>query len=195
MTTAITVTYSAVCATDSARLIEVEYCTTATLTIEEEQECACATASAAADSAAAEPVAAVAVATTTPPATAAAAAEASAASAAVPMCTVTETCDACGENGESTVTLTIPLAVVTGGEDVTVTAIEAVQTVVPVLATNPAEEKSPSSNVTGGGGGGGVDLLPVKAGAGVAAEMGFGRLGWGLTTTAWLGLLGLFLML
>ncbi|KAK7744833.1 hypothetical protein SLS62_009995 [Diatrype stigma] len=186
VTTAITVTYSAVCATDAARLIAVEYCTTATLTIE---ECASATA----DSVAAAAVVAVAMTTTTPPA-----AEASAASAAVPMCTVTETCDACGQNGESTVTLTVPLAVVTGGEDVVVTAIEAVQTVVPVpvvAATNVTESRTGGSNNATGGGGSGVELLPVNAGARATVEMGgFGRLGWSLTT-AWLGLVGLFLML
>ncbi|RYO92003.1 hypothetical protein DL764_008206 [Monosporascus ibericus] len=37
------------------------------------------------------------------------------AASAVPMCTVTEACDACGLGGASVVTLTVPEAVVTGG--------------------------------------------------------------------------------
>ncbi|KAI0457780.1 glycoside hydrolase family 16 protein [Xylaria acuta] len=55
-----------------------------------------------------------------------------AAAPAVPMTTCTETCDACGPHGESTVTLTVPEAVAAGGRVVAV----AVQTVVPVLRLN-----------------------------------------------------------
>ena len=87
------------------------------------------------------------------------------------MTTVVETCDACGQHRQSTITLTVPLAVATeGAEDLTVTAIVAVQTVVPVpvnLTGSPSH-----GNDTAG-------LFPVAAGA-----MGFGTiLGWGLT--AW----------
>ncbi|EMR61696.1 putative endo- -beta- protein [Eutypa lata UCREL1] len=178
VTTAITVTYEDVCPTDAARLVDVEYCTTATLTIEE-----CPTATASGGAANVTNSAGVVETTTASPG--AADVIAAAAATAVPMTTVTETCDACGKLGESTVTLTIPLAVATGGEDVTVTAIVAVQTVMPVppgAGTNLTG--SPNSNVTGG-----ANLLPVEAGAMKVAAV---FLSWGLT--AWLGLFGLFLV-
>lgn len=50
---------------------------------------------------------------------------------AVPMTTCTETCDACGPRGESTVTLTVPAAVAAGSGSAHMMAV-AVQTVVPV---------------------------------------------------------------
>ncbi|RYP53888.1 hypothetical protein DL768_001200 [Monosporascus sp. mg162] len=166
VTTALTVTYTAVCPTDPAQLVAVEYCTTATLTMTEE-DCGCTT-------------------TTTPPYGAGnmtapiyALGNATApAASAVPMCTVTETCDACGPGGASVVTLTVPEAVVTGGPEVVVTAI-AVQTVVPVAAATNLTKNSNSVD----------DVIAVRAGAiGVGA-----LLGWGLA--AWVSLFGVFLMM
>ncbi|KAI1264204.1 glycoside hydrolase family 16 protein [Xylariaceae sp. FL1019] len=84
VTSAVTVTYVAVCPTDSAKLITLEYCTTPTVPI-----------------------------------------------TSVPMTTCTETCNACGPHGESTVTLTVPEAVHAGTGGGNVVAIT-VQTVVPV---------------------------------------------------------------
>ncbi|KAI0160412.1 glycoside hydrolase family 16 protein [Xylariaceae sp. FL1272] len=84
VTSAVTVTYVAICPTDSAKLITLEYCTTPTAPI-----------------------------------------------TAIPMTTCTETCNACGPHGESTVTLTVPEAVHAGTGGGNVVAI-AVQTVVPI---------------------------------------------------------------
>ncbi|KAI0470160.1 glycoside hydrolase family 16 protein [Xylaria cf. heliscus] len=68
--------------------------------------------------------------------------------ATVPMTTCTETCAACGPRGESTVTLTVPEAVVaaeTGGGHGVVVAV-AVQTVVPVVASSNASSSFSSSS-------------------------------------------------
>ncbi|KAI1324169.1 glycoside hydrolase family 16 protein [Xylariaceae sp. FL0255] len=101
----------------------------------------------------------------------------------VPMTTCTETCDACGPHGESTVTLTVPAAVhtsttatatVTGSGSGSVVVAIAVETVVPIPhltnTTAPA-------------------LVPVMTGGGVRAKrtsgngswislLGYGVLGW-----------------
>lgn len=84
VTTAITVTYEDVCPTDAARLVDVEYCTTATLTIEE-----CPTATASGGAANVTNSAGVVETTTASPG--AADVIAAAAATAVPMTTVTET--------------------------------------------------------------------------------------------------------
>lgn len=57
-----------------------------------------------------------------------------AAIAAVPMSTITQSCSACGPQGENTVTLTVPATVMTSGPDLVVTAIK-VATVVPLNMT------------------------------------------------------------
>ena len=148
VTTALTVTYIDVCPTNPTELIEVEYCTTTTYTVE---ECGCT-----ADAIA--PATQIAVPT-------------------VPMATVTETCDACGQAGESTVTLTIPEAVATGGSEVVVTAIS-VQTLMPI-----------SNGTAAPGAAAGNGTMPVMAGAVGTSDV----LSWGVA--AWLGLVGVFLVL
>ncbi|KAI0972644.1 glycoside hydrolase family 16 protein [Xylaria arbuscula] len=93
------VTYATICPTDAAKLVTLEYYATLTST---RQGCArCG----------------------------AAATNTTIATPAVPMTTFEQTCDACGPRGASTVTLTVPRAVATGG--VRVVAVP-VQTVVPV---------------------------------------------------------------
>ncbi|KAI1298913.1 glycoside hydrolase family 16 protein [Xylaria venustula] len=102
VTTTTTVTYVTICPTDAAKLITLEYYATLTST---RQGCARG----------ARCNAATTNSTISTP--------------AVPMTTLTQTCDACGPHGASTVTLTVPRAVATEG--VRVVAV-AVQTVVPV---------------------------------------------------------------
>lgn len=119
VTTAITVTYTTVCSTNPATLVEAEYVTTMTY-----EECGCTKSKS-------KPAHTNPPYTTTTPA--------SAAPIYIPMETCTETCHACGPAGESTVTLTVPAAVAVATPEVAVTAVT-VQTVVPVVnnATAPA---------------------------------------------------------
>ncbi|KAI1079214.1 glycoside hydrolase family 16 protein [Whalleya microplaca] len=172
LTSAVTVTYTTICATNPALLVALEYCTTVTYNANTSPS-------------------------TSPPFPAASAsvpvnattAIANAALAAVPMTTCTETCAACGARGESTVTLTVPAAVATGGADVVVTAVT-VQTVVPVSYGNAIVNGTvaSSSGVAAVGGGGQVSAVPVVAGARgmMAGEMGWGMMGvW-----VWGGVLG-----
>jgi hypothetical protein len=97
---------------------------------------------------------------------------------AVPMTTYAETCDACGPNGESIVTLAIPQAVVAGTGGGQVIAIT-VQTVVPVpfvASTNvsfvtPSVVSSTDVPVTAG--------TPArKTTAGFVATLGYGVAIW-----------------
>ncbi|KAI1756956.1 glycoside hydrolase family 16 protein [Xylaria castorea] len=66
---------------------------------------------------------------------------------AVPMITCTETCDACGPHGESTVTLTVPATVAPGTRGDRVTAVT-VKTVVPVLSSNAPRPSANASHVS-----------------------------------------------
>lgn len=84
-----TMTYTAVCPTNPASLVVVEYCTTFTV-----PDCGCAT-------------------QTRP---------------AIPVTTVVHSCDACGAAGESSVTLTVPAAVVAAAAGATNAATAAPQT-------------------------------------------------------------------
>ncbi|CAJ2512346.1 Uu.00g053610.m01.CDS01 [Anthostomella pinea] len=153
VTSAITVTYTTVCATNPAELIVLQYCTTVTY-----EECATATATAAPSITAAPSNN---NATTTTP---------DAALAAVPMTTCTQTCDACGPGGASTVALTVP---------------DAVATVVPVSNVTLAALSQSQNGTTLS-----PSSVPVLAGAptmGVATAMG-----WGLGL--WVGLFGVLVM-
>ncbi|RYO76248.1 hypothetical protein DL763_010626 [Monosporascus cannonballus] len=132
VTTALIVTYTAVCPTDPARLVAVEYCTTVALTVAEE-DCGCTTTPPYGAGNMTAPVYALGNATAP-------------AASAMPMCTVTETCNACGPGGASVVTLMVPEAVATGGPEVMVTAI-AVQTVVPVAAAANLTKNSDGAHV------------------------------------------------
>ncbi|KAI1491874.1 glycoside hydrolase family 16 protein [Biscogniauxia mediterranea] len=123
VTTAITVTYTTVCATNPALLVETEYRTTVTY-----EDCGCTRTRSPATATPGNLVMPTSV----------------AAAVAVPMTTCTETCRGCGPHGESTVTLTIPSAVYTP-HDVIVTAV-AVQTVVPLVANTTLSGSS--GNVT-----------------------------------------------
>lgn len=102
ITTAVTVTYTTICATDAAQLVQLQYGTTLTI----ERPLVTGNSSGLVSVAAA----------TTP---------------LVPMVTRTETCNGCGPKGQNTVTLAVPKAVLTAGPDLVVTAV-AVATVVPV---------------------------------------------------------------
>jgi hypothetical protein len=141
ITTAVTVTYTTICATNAAELIQIEYGTTVTI-----EKPLTGKGSGMVTNAAAA---------TTP---------------WVPMTTRTETCDGCGLKGESTVTLTVPKAVLTAGPDLVVTAL-AVATVVPI---NPNGATSAQK--------------PVKAGASRNGLGVAGVLGWGLAI--WLSVFG-----
>ncbi|KAK6085904.1 mixed-linked glucanase [Seiridium cupressi] len=152
ITTAITVTYTTVCATNAAELVTLEYCTTLTI-----ENCPSGT-----------PVSGLGfispandIATPT----------------AVPMTTYVETCKACGAHGESTITLTIPEAVATGGPDVVVTAF-VVATVRPLIN---------ESNVSASNGSAGPAQLPVLAGA----DSLVGTVAWGVLM--WLGVFSIML--
>ncbi|KAK7956755.1 uncharacterized protein PG986_005977 [Apiospora aurea] len=146
ITTAVTMTYTTVCATNPAHLVAVAYCTILTITTCSGTKAPVPTASGAA------------VVTGglgpfwngTTNGTAPAAAPAA---ALVPMTTYAETCSACGPRGANTVTLTVPLAVATAAKaDVVVTAI-AVATVVPVKlgSSNSSRPFSHDTNGTAGG--------------------------------------------
>ncbi|KAI0132030.1 concanavalin A-like lectin/glucanase domain-containing protein [Xylariales sp. AK1849] len=132
------------------------------------------------------------------------------AAALVPMQTYPQACDACGPKGESTVTLTVPAVVVTGGPEIVVTAV-AVVTVIPVLPVNGSFVNGSFVNANGSTAGqppviGGVTKgnlanpkgavagkMPVIAGAnkdgmGIGAVIAYGIL-------AWLGLFGVMILL
>ncbi|KAI0429856.1 glycoside hydrolase family 16 protein [Xylaria sp. FL1042] len=64
--------------------------------------------------------------------------------ATVPMTTLTQTCEACGPRGASTVTLTVPQAVATGGGRVVAVAV---QTVVPLFNGSLVAPSNPSVTV------------------------------------------------
>ncbi|KAK6819703.1 Pex12 amino terminal region-domain-containing protein [Apiospora arundinis] len=164
ITTALTMTYTTVCATNPAQLVAVAYCTTMTIT-----QCPSGR-----PSVPTAPAAAAAVIGGGPywngtwngtfngtvPAAAAAA-------AVIPMTTYTETCSACGPRGANTVTLTIPVAVVTAPvANVVVTAVT-VAKVVPVMvnsnSNNNNNNNSLRSNSTMNGTR--VNQYPVMAGA------------------------------
>ncbi|KAI2623511.1 glycoside hydrolase family 16 protein [Hypomontagnella submonticulosa] len=125
VTTALTVTYTTVCSTNPATLVEVEYCTTVTY-----ENCGCTASKATSTPKANYPTGPMgpSLTTTLPPTL-----------PTVPMTTCTETCSACGPHGESTVTLTVPVAVVTE----VVTAVS-VQTVVPILRNSASISASPA---------------------------------------------------
>ncbi|KAF7535884.1 hypothetical protein G7054_g5017 [Neopestalotiopsis clavispora] len=124
ITTALTVTYTTICATNPAELVVLEYCTTLTL-----ENCPTATPS---PSGLGPITPGNAVALTSTP--------------SIPMTTCVETCSACGENGQNTITLTIPAAVATGGADVVVTALTVVS-VVPQI--NNGSESATAGNNNG----------------------------------------------
>ncbi|KAI1393936.1 glycoside hydrolase family 16 protein [Hypoxylon trugodes] len=111
----VTVTYTTICETNPASLVEVEYTTTVTY-----EDCGCTKTH------------------TKPPH------PHPAIPTAVPMTTITEKCKACGPHGESTVILTVPIAAHTKTKHHTITAV-AVQTVVPVInnGTVPAHGTAP----------------------------------------------------
>ncbi|KAI1468697.1 glycoside hydrolase family 16 protein [Daldinia caldariorum] len=117
VTTDVTITYTTVCATNPAKLVEAEYHTTVTYA-----QCTCT------HSQPPHP--------TTKPAP-----PPPAALAAVPMKMYKTTCRACGAHGESTVTLTVPQALYTTttssspSDVVAVTTTTAVHTVIPVVGT------------------------------------------------------------
>ncbi|KAI1143181.1 glycoside hydrolase family 16 protein [Hypoxylon sp. FL0543] len=172
--TAITVTYTTICSTNPASLVEVEYSTTVTY-----EECGCT------KSRPHHPVGTASLTTTTP---------ASAAMTHVPMTTYAETCHACGAHGESTVTLTVPVAVVTK-----VTTSTEVHTVVPVISnatyttrtfgTGALSTPSPKPTISPG------NAMPVLSEAparGVTATT-LQTLGWGVAI--WFGLFGFMLVL
>ncbi|KAK8042562.1 GPI anchored endo-1-3(4)-beta-glucanase [Apiospora phragmitis] len=145
ITTAVTMTYTTVCATNPAQLVAVAYCTTMNITT-----CSNGTKSSV-------PTEAVAAAMAAP-----------AGAALIPMTTYTETCAACGLRGVNAVTLTVPLGVATAAApDVVVTEI-AVAPVMPVmLGSNSTISRLISSNDTNGTAGGVSPTMqfPVMAGA------------------------------
>ncbi|KAI0841828.1 glycoside hydrolase family 16 protein [Hypoxylon sp. FL0890] len=177
VTTAITVTYTTVCSTNPASLVEVEYSTTITY-----EECGCTKSK---SKTAHYPVSTAHLTTTTP---------ASAAMTYIPMTTYAETCHACGPHSESTVTLTVPVAVATE----VITSV-AVQTVVPVISnatyTTPPHGTgavfTPSPKPTSSP----SNVMPVLSDApprGTTATI-LQTLGWGVVV--WFALFGFMLVL
>ncbi|OTA69564.1 hypothetical protein K449DRAFT_97051 [Hypoxylon sp. EC38] len=177
VTTAIIVTYSTICSTNPASLVELEYSTTVTY-----EECGCTKTNTKTTH---YPVGTANLTTTHP---------ASTLTTYVPMTTCTETCQACGPHGESTVTLTVPVAVVTE----VVTSI-AVQTVVPVISnttyaapaygTGARITPSPQPSATPS------NTMPVLSDApprGMTSAI-LQTLGWGVAI--WFGLFGFMLVL
>lgn len=137
ITTAVTMTYTTVCATNPALLVAVPYCTTMTIT-----QCA----SSKSPVPTAPGVAAVFIGggpflNGTRNGTAPVAAVA-AAVAAIPMCTYAETCSACGPRGANTVTLTVPMAVATAAAANPVVTEVTVAKVVPVIANANANKNT-----------------------------------------------------
>ncbi|KAI0117085.1 glycoside hydrolase family 16 protein [Daldinia grandis] len=178
VTTDVTITYTALCATNPAKLVEVEYHTAVTYT-----QCTCTKS---------QPEPPYPTTKTPPPA----------ALAAIPMKMYKATCQACGPHGESTVTLTMPIAVYTSRVIVTATAV---QTVVPLVSNGtgfangtaaavamatltppppPSPRPSSSSN-----------RKPLVAAAPPRSETPSAPqlVGWGLV--AWFGLFGIMLIL
>ncbi|KAI1381921.1 glycoside hydrolase family 16 protein [Hypoxylon crocopeplum] len=183
VTAALTVTYTTVCPTNPASLVEVEYCTTVTYgncahTQHKEHKMPYHT----------YPGHANLPTTTTKNPTLHAVTD-------VPMTTCVEMCHACGPHGENTITLTVPKAVYT--EKAVVTSI-AVKTVVPVIgnatattaaygtaAYTPSHSPLPS----------GSNVMPVIAAAPARSRTAsiMQMLGWGLAL--WFGLFGAMLAL
>ncbi|KAI1415769.1 glycoside hydrolase family 16 protein [Hypoxylon sp. FL1857] len=174
VTTGITVTYTTICSTNLASLVEVEYSTTVTY-----EECGCT------KSKSRTGHHSVGTAnhtmTSLPPQVI----------TAVPMTTYAETCQACGPHGESTVTLTVPKAVVTK----VITSV-AVHTVVPIITYTtptygtgavftpiPKPTSSPSNAMP----------LFSDASPGRRAAAALEMLGWGVAV--WFGLFGFMLVL
>ncbi|KAI2782453.1 glycoside hydrolase family 16 protein [Daldinia loculata] len=177
VTSDVTITYTTVCASNPAKLVEVEYHTTVTYA-----QCTCTKS---------QPEPAYPTAKIPPPA----------ALAAIPMKMYKATCQACGPHGESTVTLTMPIAVYTSKVVVTATAV---QTVIPFISngtglTNgttaavamatftpppPPSPRPSSSNVKPL-----VAAAPPRSETLSAAQM----VGWGVA--AWFGLFGIMLIL
>ncbi|KAI1853269.1 hypothetical protein JX266_001975 [Neoarthrinium moseri] len=152
ITTAVTVKYTTICATNPATLVKLQYCTTLTI---EKYGCSKTPGSSALfpNATGIAPIAAVAPAQTL-----------------VPMVTLTETCKACGVRGENTVTLTVPQAVATGGPEVVVTAF-ATALVIPLNVSAAA-----AANVSAK-----ASQMPVMAGAdglGVGGVIGWGVMVW-----------------
>ncbi|KAI1102166.1 glycoside hydrolase family 16 protein [Jackrogersella minutella] len=184
-TTALTVTYTTICSTNPASLMEVEYCTTVTY-----EECDCTMSKYKTGHSSVVPTNAAITTTAAMLTTTSATLPVT----TIPMTTCTETCQACGPHGESTVTLTVPAAVLTK----VVTSI-AVHTVIPVVSnaahatptigtavvytSSPKPSSSPNN------------VMPVVAAApplsttATVAQM----LGWGIAL--WFGLFGFMLLL
>ncbi|KAF3064115.1 Endo-1,3(4)-beta-glucanase xgeA [Daldinia childiae] len=177
VTTDVTITYTTVCASNPAKLIEVEYHTTVTYA-----PCTCTKS---------QPNPAYPTTKVLPPA----------ALAAIPMKMYKTTCRACGPHGESTVTLTVPKAVYTSKVVVTATAV---QTVIPLVSngtylTNattaavamatvtppPPHSPRPSS----------INVTPLVAAAPPRSETFSAAqiVGWGVV--AWFGIFGIMLIL
>ncbi|KAI0852586.1 glycoside hydrolase family 16 protein [Daldinia vernicosa] len=186
VTTDVTITYTTVCASNPAKLVEVEYHTTVTYA-----QCTCT-------STKSQPEPAYPTTTNVPPPPPAAAL------AAIPMKMYKATCHACGPHGESTVTLTVPNAVYTSSQAV-VTAT-AVQTVIPLVSNGtgtglangtaaavamatltppPPPSPRPTSN----------NVKPLVAAAAPRSETLSAAqiVGWGVA--AWFGLFGIMLVL
>ncbi|KAK8079984.1 hypothetical protein PG997_007802 [Apiospora hydei] len=146
ITTAVTMTYTTVCATNPAQLVTVAYCTTLTITT-------CSGIKAPVPTAAGAAVVTGGLGPFWNGTSNGTAQAAALAAALVPMTTYAETCSACGPRGANTVTLTVPLAVATAAKaDVVVTAI-AVATVMPVKlgSSNSSRPFSNDTNGTAGG--------------------------------------------
>ncbi|KAI1461555.1 glycoside hydrolase family 16 protein [Annulohypoxylon moriforme] len=173
VTTALTVTYTTVCPTNPATLVEVEYSTTVTY-----EDCSCTASKHKTGYPSMNSINVTAMIPTTP-------------ITAVPMTTHIESCRACGPHGESTVTLTVPEAVVTE----VVTSI-AVHTVVPIISNvtytapiigtvvpiTPKPSASPSNN------------MPVVGAASPSKSSSIlEMIGWGVAL--WFGLFGFMLVL
>ncbi|KAI0555480.1 glycoside hydrolase family 16 protein [Xylaria curta] len=110
-----------------------------------------------------------------------------AATPAVPMTTCTETCNACGPHGESTVTLTVPAAVAAETGGARVIAI-AVQTVIPVLSSNasrPLTNASYASPIPAVGAG--TAITVGRTTAGFLTTLGYGLVLW--FTVFWVGII------
>ncbi|KAH8197118.1 hypothetical protein TruAng_008723 [Truncatella angustata] len=168
LTTAVTVSYTTICATNPAELVILEYCTTITI-----ENCPVTTATTA--PAPGVPSTSLGNAMAVP-------------TTAVPMKTCVETCSACGPKGESTVTLTIPLAIATGGDDIVVTAIS----VVTVLPLNGSYAAAGDGSVAGTSAAVSAiespSQLPVIAGA----DSVFSIVTWGVML--WLGVFGVMIV-
>lgn len=195
ITTAITVTYTTICATNPAELVVVEYCTTLTI-----ESCPTATATATPTGGASQsggqspsgapsasgagpitPGNGVAVETTP----------------SVPMTTCVETCAACGENGQNTVTLTIPAAVATGGPDVVVTALTYIS-VVPQISNGSDSATGNGSYVPPNNGSAPTSVpvpvsVPVSVPVMAGADGSTGLVAWGFLLC--LGIFGVALVL